>query len=57
MRLIASPLYVMTTTAMQDKDGIELLTKAIAELERVIKEYEGNLVVKIPVGEGKRSER
>lgn len=47
----------MTTTAMQDKDGIELLTKAIAELERVIKEYEGNLVVKIPVGDGKWSER
>ena len=47
----------MTTTAMQDKDGIELLTKAIAELERVIKEYEGNLVVKIPVGDRKRSER
>lgn len=47
----------MTTTAMQDKDGIELLTKAIAELDRVIKEYEGNLVVKIPVSDGKRDER
>ena len=34
---------------MQDKEGIDLLTKAIEELGRVIKEYDGNLVVKVPV--------
>ena len=54
--LIAPPLYVMTTTSMQDKEGIDLLNKAIGELETVIKKYGGNMVIKANVGTGWESE-
>ena len=46
----------MTTTSMQDKEGIDLLNKAIGELETVIKKYGGNMVIKANVGTGRESE-
>ena len=44
--LIAPPLYVMTTMALQEREGVELLSKAIGELERVLKENGGAMSVK-----------
>ena len=44
--LIAPPLYVMTTNALQESEGIALLTRAIEKLNETIKDYGGNLVVK-----------
>ena len=44
--LIAPPLYVMTTTALQDAEGVAMLNRAIEKLSETIKEYGGNLVVK-----------
>ena len=40
--LIAPPLYVMTTNALQESEGIALLTRAIEKLNETIKEYGGN---------------
>ena len=47
--LIAPPLYVMTTNALQESEGIAVLTRAIEKLNETIKEYGGNLVVKTQV--------
>ena len=40
----------MTTMALQEREGVELLNKAIAELERVLKENGGAMTVKNEVG-------
>ena len=40
----------MTTMALQEKEGVELLHKAIGELERVLKENGGAMSVKNEVG-------
>lgn len=42
----------MTTMALQEREGVELLDKAIAELERVLKENGGAMAVKNEVGVG-----
>ena len=52
--LIAPPLYVMTTNALQESEGITLLTRAIEKLNETIKEYGGSLVVKNQVGSEER---
>ena len=44
--LIAPPLYVMTTTALQDAESVAMLNRAIEKLSETIKEYGGNLVMK-----------
>ena len=47
--LIAPPMYVITTTALQEAEGVDLLKKALEKLGETIKEYQGNLVVKVEV--------
>src|SRR5687767_756601 len=37
INLIAPPLYVMTTTTMERSEGLELLNRAIAQVEQTIK--------------------
>jgi len=47
IKLIAPPLYVMLTTALEKPPGIELLNTAIEEVKRVIMERGGTLSVKV----------
>eukprot|EP00050_Salpingoeca_kvevrii_P021627 m.113518 g.113518 ORF g.113518 m.113518 type:complete len:306 (-) comp9422_c3_seq1:44-961(-) len=47
INLIAPPLYVVTTTALDKEAGIELLKQSLAEIEKVIKEEKGFIEVKI----------
>lgn len=46
----------MTTMALQEREGVELLSKAIGELERVLKENGGAMSVKNEVSEESVSE-
>ncbi|KAI9208598.1 eukaryotic translation initiation factor 2 alpha subunit-domain-containing protein [Polychytrium aggregatum] len=46
IKLVAPPLYVMNTNALDKSLGIELLQKAIVKIEEVIKKNNGGLVVK-----------
>lgn len=41
VKLVAAPLYVITTQALDKQQGIELLENAIAKIGEVIKKYEG----------------
>ena len=45
--LIAPPLYVMTTNALQESEGIAVLTRAIEKLNETIKEYGGLSLIHI----------
>ncbi|ORX69197.1 nucleic acid-binding protein [Linderina pennispora] len=47
IRLIAPPMYVMSTNSVNKAKDIELMEKAIAEADRVIKEEGGELVVRM----------
>ncbi|KAI8321618.1 hypothetical protein GQ54DRAFT_297882 [Martensiomyces pterosporus] len=47
IRLITPPMYVMSTNSINKAADIELLEKAIAEADRVIKEEGGELVVRM----------
>mmetsp|Transcript_16244 Transcript_16244/g.27797 ORF Transcript_16244/g.27797 Transcript_16244/m.27797 type:complete len:312 (-) Transcript_16244:55-990(-) len=47
IKLLAPPLYVMWCSALDKDAGVELLEKSVAEVERVLKEQKGTLVVKI----------
>lgn len=47
IRLVAPPLYVMTTNALDKTAGIETLEKAIAKIEETIKKSQGMLTVKM----------
>ena len=49
--LIAPPMYVITTTALQEAEGVALLNTALEKLGETIKEYQGNLVVKVEVSD------
>jgi hypothetical protein len=49
VKLLAPPHYVMWCAAIDKEAGIELLEKAISRAEAVIKEKNGELVVKIAV--------
>lgn len=44
--LIAPPMYVMTAMTLDEKVGIELLTKALEVLKETITAKGGNLVIK-----------
>ena len=46
INLVAPPLYVMSTSSLEKKAGIEALEKAINEIETVIKGKGGNMKVK-----------
>ena len=45
-RLIAPPLYVMTTQTLEKDDGLELLKAATSKVESIITECGGNLTIK-----------
>lgn len=47
VKLVAAPLYVVTTKAMDKQSGIDLMEKALTKLDNVIREKGGNLVVKM----------
>lgn len=49
VKLVAPPLYVLLTTSTDKEGGIELLGKAVAEIEESIKNAGGNLQVKMKV--------
>lgn len=46
VKLVAAPLFVVITNALDKTIGVKLLEDAIAEISRSIKEQGGNLVVK-----------
>ncbi|KAJ3096656.1 hypothetical protein HDU97_005718 [Phlyctochytrium planicorne] len=45
--LIAPPLYVMITHSLEKSTGIQLMEKAVAKIEEVIKQQSGNLLIKM----------
>lgn len=47
IKLIAPPLYVMLTTALDKKEGIETVNVAIETVRKVITEKNGKLAVKV----------
>lgn len=47
IKLIAPPLYVMLTTALEKKKGIDTVNVAIEAVRKVIGEKSGKLVVKV----------
>lgn len=47
VKLIAAPLYVLITTALDKQLGIEKLERAIMNMEDVMKEKRGSVVVKM----------
>lgn len=49
VKLVAPPLYVMITNALDKQLGIETMEKAIAVLEESIKKNNGNMVTKMSV--------
>ncbi|CAG9463390.1 unnamed protein product [Pedinophyceae sp. YPF-701] len=46
MKLIAAPLYVLTTQTLNKSEGLAALEKAVAEAKRVIESKRGKLVIK-----------
>lgn len=48
MKLIAAPLYVLTTQTLNKENGIELLTKAIDACTETIKLKQGKCLIKEP---------
>ena len=58
MKLIAAPLYVLTTQTLNKNQGIELLTKAIEAATEIIQQKKGKCVVKeAPRAVSERDER
>lgn len=49
VKLVAPPLYVMITNALDKQLGIDTMEKAIAVLEESIKKNKGNMVTKMSV--------
>ena len=49
IRMIAPPSYVMETTCVDKNLGISTMEKAISEIERIVTEAGGTLVVKMKV--------
>lgn len=49
VKLVAPPLYVMITNALDKQLGIDTMEKAIAVLEESIKKSNGNMVTKMSV--------
>lgn len=47
IKLVAPPLFVMITQCTDKQHGIETLEKAIGKIEETIKEFKGNLVIKM----------
>ncbi|KAI8852373.1 eukaryotic translation initiation factor 2 alpha subunit-domain-containing protein [Chytridium lagenaria] len=45
--LIAPPLYVMITHSLEKAAGIQVMEKAVARIEEVIKQNSGNLLIKM----------
>ncbi|KAJ3213822.1 hypothetical protein HDU67_002416 [Dinochytrium kinnereticum] len=45
--LIAPPLYVMITHSLEKAVGIQVMEKAVAKIEEVIKQNSGNLLIKM----------
>lgn len=46
-KLVAPPLYVLMTQCMEKSKGLEVMTKAIEQIESVIKAANGQLVIKM----------
>lgn len=46
MKLLAPPLYVLTTQTLDKAKGVEALTAACAECKRVIEGHKGRMVIK-----------
>ncbi|KAF3544967.1 hypothetical protein DY000_02002241 [Brassica cretica] len=46
IKLVAPPLYVLTTQTLDKEQGIEILEKAIAVCTETIEEHKGKLVIK-----------
>ena len=46
MKLVAPPLYVLTTQTLEKTEGMELLTKACEECKQSIEKAKGKLVIK-----------
>ncbi len=49
IRLVAPPLYVMSTTSTDKTSAIELMGKAIEKIRAKMAEYEGNMNVAMAV--------
>jgi translation initiation factor 2 subunit 1 len=49
--LVAPPLYVVVTTAVQKDAGVQALNRAIAAIKEEIVKFKGDLVVKVEVHE------
>lgn len=49
IKLVAAPLYVMTSQALDRQEGIALMTVALAKMEESIKAAGGDLVIKVAV--------
>jgi translation initiation factor 2 subunit 1 len=57
VRLIAPPLYVMTCNTLDQEYGIDLLTKALANIETEIKARSGEMTIKMaPIAVGAEEE-
>lgn len=50
IRLVAPPLYVMSTTSTDKNAAIEVMEKAVERIGEVISEGKGDMVVKMSVG-------
>ncbi|KAJ9153443.1 hypothetical protein P3X46_026881 [Hevea brasiliensis] len=48
IKLVAPPLYVLTTQTLDKEQGISILNKAIAACTEAIEQHKGKLVVKEP---------
>lgn len=46
MKLVAPPLYVLTTQTLDKNKGIQVLNEAIEKAEQTIKSHKGNFKVK-----------
>lgn len=49
IRLVAPPLYVMTTHSLDKGLGVDMLEKAISKIEEVIKKHGGGCTIKMKV--------
>lgn len=56
IRLVAPPLYVMTTTSTDKTAAIELMEQALTKIEGEIEKYEGSMNVAMRVSRGQRCE-
>lgn len=45
VKLIASPIYSITTETVRKNEGLDLLTEAIQKIEAAIKEKQGSFVL------------